>query len=110
MEYKNGNIFEKILKGELECKKIFEDEFVLSFWDAYPKAKYHALVIPKALYATFQDFALQEGEWQVGSFFKKVNFIALEVLKLGDNFKLLINNGKSAGQEVFHFHVHILSN
>jgi histidine triad (HIT) family protein len=104
------NIFSKIIKGEIPCKKIFEDENVLSFWDIYPKAPIHALVIPKLNYSTFEQFAQNEPSDVVGNFFIKVNFIATDILNLKYNFKLVINNGEKAGQEVPHFHVHILSN
>lgn len=105
-----SNIFSKIIKKEIPCKKIFEDENILSFWDIYPKARIHALVIPKLNCYNFESFIEKENIQNIGHFFSRVNFIATDILKLKDNFKLIINNGEKAGQEIFHFHVHILSN
>lgn len=108
--YNEDNIFAKILRGELPSKKVFEDEAVLAFYDIHPKAKVHVIVIPKLQVTSFQDFTEKSNEKEIGDFFKKVKYIAIEVLKLDENFKLLVNNGVNAGQEVFHFHMHILSN
>ena len=108
--YNEDNIFAKILRGELPSKKVFEDEGILAFYDIHPKAKVHVIVIPKLQVTSFQDFAEKYNEKEIGDFFKKVKYIAIEVLKLDENFKLLVNNGANAGQEVFHFHIHILSN
>ena len=105
--YNEQNIFNKIIKGELPCKKIYEDERVLSFYDINPKSKIHALVIPKGGYVDFGDFVSKAKSDEIANFFNKANFIASSVLGLS-NFKILTNNGKGAGQEVFHFHIHIL--
>jgi diadenosine tetraphosphate (Ap4A) HIT family hydrolase len=110
MKYDSSNIFFKIIKGEVPCKKIYEDEAVLAFYDIHPKAKIHALVIPKVECFSFENFIEESKPETIAEFFSKVKFVASEVLGLKENFRLVINNGSSAGQEVFHFHVHILSN
>ena len=56
MSYDNNNVFAKILRGEIPCEKIYEDEFVLSFYDVNPQKKIHALVIPKGKYINLDDF------------------------------------------------------
>lgn len=100
------NIFTKIINKQIPCKAIYEDENILSFYDINPRAKIHALVIPKINVINFSDFC-EKGD--LNEFFKKVKFIAEDVLKLTD-YKILTNNGKNAGQEVFHFHLHIMAN
>ena len=57
MTYDENNIFAKILRGEIPCKKIYEDDYVLSFYDINPQKKIHALIIPKGKYIDLDDFA-----------------------------------------------------
>ena len=57
MSYDDNNIFAKILRGEIPCNKIYEDDFVLSFHDINPQKKIHALVIPKGKYVDLDDFS-----------------------------------------------------
>ncbi len=108
MLYNKNNIFYKIINGDIPCKKIYEDSNILAFYDIKPKTKIHALVIPKKEYINFTDFTQNASEKEIIIFFQKVNFVANDVLKL-THFKLQTNNGEESGQEVFHFHVHILS-
>ena len=61
MKYDKNNIFAKILRGEIPCKKIFENEFVLSFYDINPQKKIHALIIPKGAYIDLDDFIRENG-------------------------------------------------
>ena len=107
--YNSQNIFAKILRKEIPCKTIYEDDTILAFHDINPRAKIHALVIPKIEAVSFSDFIANNNNETIAEFFKRVNYIACNVLNLQD-FRLQINNGANAGQEVFHFHVHILGN
>lgn len=107
--YNSQNIFAKILRKEIPCKTIYEDDTILAFHDINPRAKIHALVIPKIEAVSFSDFITNNNNEEIAEFFKKVNYVACNVLNLQD-FRLQINNGANAGQEVFHFHVHILGN
>jgi len=107
--YNSQNIFAKILRKEIPCKTIYEDETIFAFHDINPRAKIHALVIPKIETVSFSDFITSNSNEMIGDFFKKVNYVAYDILNLAD-FRLQINNGANAGQEVFHFHVHILGN
>ena len=67
MSYDDNNIFAKILRGEIPCNKIYEDDFVLSFHDITPQKKIHALVIPKGKYTDLDDFSLKaSSEGMVG--------------------------------------------
>jgi len=108
-KYDPNNIFAKIIAGQVPCKKIYEDELILCFYDINPEAKIHALIIPKLACLNFSDFVSKAGPLQVASFFSTIKHIAENVLKLTD-YRLKTNNGKGAGQDVFHFHVHLLSN
>lgn len=105
--YDKNNIFAKILRSEIPSKKVYEDSEVLAFYDINPKARIHVLIIPKGEYLTFADFILNSNN--IEDFFKRVRYIAEDVLQLKD-FKLITNNGEGAGQEVPHFHIHILGN
>lgn len=102
------NIFTKIIKGEIPCKKIFENDQCIAFHDINPRAPIHALVLPKQNIINFTDFMNQNKQNSIfiGEFFQTVNKIATEELNLKD-FQIIANNGKQAGQEIFHFHVHI---
>ena len=109
MIYDNENIFAKILRLEIPCEKIYEDEYIFSFKDINPKAKLHILIIPKKPYIDFVDFLEKaDANYQL-NFWNSVNRI-LSQLELKDKgFKIKSNKGKDSGQEVFHFHLHIIS-
>ncbi len=107
--YDSRNIFAKILKGEIPCEKVFEDEHSLFFNDINPQAKIHVLGIPKAECVDISDFIEKSDEKTFISFFKSINHV-LNILKVKDGgFKIISNSGKGGGQEVPHFHVHILA-
>lgn len=103
--YDRDNIFAKILRGEAPCNKVYEDDNVLAFHDIRPLAPVHVLVIPKGEYVSFDDFAASG--CNLAEFFSTVRKIAhmLDLHKSG--YRLTTNHGPAAGQEVFHFHVHI---
>ena len=106
--YDENNIFAKIIKGEAPCEKIYEDDNVLFFKDINPSAKIHVLGIPKTPSVDFSDFILKTDPAVVAEFYKKINTV---IEKLGikeSGFKIITNSGDNGGQEVPHFHVHIL--
>lgn len=106
MSYDSGNVFAKILRGEIPAKKIYEDEFAVAFPDMAPNAPTHVLVIPKGEYARYDDFIATATDAQIAGFFKAVRTVANQ---LGvDAYRLITNNGEAVGQSVHHFHVHIL--
>lgn len=107
--YDNNNIFAKILRGEIPSKKIHEDDTVLAFHDAYPIAETHLLIIPKKPYISYTDFVTKASVEEIGAFFQKVHQIAQTYLGSEVDYRVITNNGKNAGQTVFHFHIHILS-
>ncbi len=107
MAYDTTNIFAKILRGDIPCNKVYEDVFALAFHDIAPVAPIHVLVVPKGDYESFADFAAKAGTRNVGQFFESVQRV-VQQLGLKD-FRIITNNGASAGQSVPHFHVHILA-
>jgi len=99
-------IFCKIIAGEIPSKKLYEDEDVLAFWDISPQAPVHFLVIPKKHISMPVDIT-EEDEQVTGKMLR----IAAQLAKeqgVGDRYRVIFNNGKKAGQIVFHLHMHIL--
>ena len=110
MSYDYNNIFAKILRGEIPCKKIYEDEFVLSFHDIDPQKKIHALVIPKGKYVDLDDFSQNASPDEMVGSLKGINTVAkqLEIsVDTGKGYRALANVGEDGGQEVPHLHFHL---
>ena len=106
--YDNNNIFAKIIDGKIPCKKIYEDENVLFFEDINPVSKIHILAIPKVKCVNFSDFIANNNEKTISNFFKKINMV-IESLGIKESgYRVISNSGIDGGQEVPHFHVHIL--
>ena len=110
MIYDNKNIFAKILRGEMPCDKIYEDEFILSFKDISPQAKIHILIIPKVSYIDVADFLQNADSQYQTNFWQSVNKIIDNLDLRLKGFQIKTHKGKDGGQEVFHFHLHLLSN
>jgi len=111
MTYDKNNIFAKILRGEIPCKKIYEDDYVLAFHDVNPQKKIHALVIPKGEYVNLDDFSSNATEKEIVGLTKGIAEAAKklgvsEVVK-GEGYRSLVNVGTHGGQEVPHLHFHI---
>jgi len=110
MIYDNNNIFEKILRGEIHCNKIYEDEFVLSFHDINPQKKIHALVIPKGKYINLDDFSLNASPEEMVGLIKGINIVANKLgisTEVGEGYRALANISDDGGQEVPHLHFHL---
>ena len=106
--YDKNNIFAKILRKEIACDSVYEDEKVLFFNDINPQAKIHILGIPKLEVIDFGDFVLKADEKEVKFFLYKVYDIINEAGLDNDGYKIITNSGINGGQEIPHFHVHIL--
>ena len=106
--YDNNNIFAKIIRNEIPCDKVYEDDKTLFFKDINPKAKIHFLGIPKAEVVSLSDFILKCKESEVYYFFQKTIEITNKFDLGKTGYRLITNDGKDANQEVAHFHVHIL--
>ena len=105
--YDDTNIFAKILRGEIPCKKVYEDEWALAFHDINPLAPVHILVIPKGPYVSWDDFTENASDDEIAGFVRAVGKVAREQQLVVQGYRLLGNVGKRAGQEVAHLHVHI---
>ena len=105
--YDDSNIFARILRGELPCSKVYEDEHVLAFNDIHPLAPTHVLVIPKGAYVSWDDFSRKAADEEIAAFVRAVGRIAREAGLVEPGYRLLANVGPNSGQEVPHLHVHI---
>ena len=111
MSYDDSNIFAKILRDEIPCKKIYEDEFVLAFHDINPQKKVHALVIPKGEYVNLDDFSSRASQEEIVGLMKGISIVAKKIgvsdTVQGGGYRSLVNVGENGGQEVPHLHFHI---
>ena len=109
MAYDQNNIFARILRGEIPCRKVYEDDYVLAFHDINPQAPTHILVIPKGAYVSFDDFSATASEAEIAAFVRAVGRIAREAGAVESGYRILANHGEDAHQEVPHFHLHIFA-
>ena len=110
MKYDDNNIFAKILRGEVPCKKIYEDEFVLSFYEINPQKKIHALVIPKGKQVDLDDFSSNATAEEMVGLLKGINIVAKKLgisVDTGKGYRALANISEDGGQEVPHLHFHL---
>ena len=110
MAYDDSNIFAKILRSEIPCDKIYEDEFILSFYDINPQKKIHALVIPKGKYIDLDDFSLNASPEEMVGLLKGINIVAKKLgisSGVGKGYRALANISEHGGQEVPHLHFHL---
>ena len=105
--YDEGNIFAKILRGEIPNKTVYEDEHALAFHDIEPKAPIHILVIPKGAYVSWDDFSARASEAEIAGFVRAVGHVAREQGLVEPGYRALANVGGHGGQEVPHLHVHL---
>ena len=110
MIYDDSNIFAKILRGEIPCNKIYEDDFVLSFHDINPQKKIHALIIPKGKYVDLDDFSSNASPEEMIGLLKGINMVAKKLgisTEVGNGYRALSNISNDGGQEVPHLHFHL---
>ena len=111
--YDNQNIFAKILRGDIPCEKIYEDEYVLSFKDVNPQAPSHILIIPKGAYTDINDFIENASNDEIIGFNKAIpvvaNQLGISETSGGKGYRLISNAGFEAHQTVAHFHIHLLA-
>lgn len=105
--YDDGNIFARILRGEIPANRVFEDEHVLAFHDINPLSPTHILVIPKGPYVSWDDFSERASAEEIAGFVRAVGKVARDSGLVRPGYRLLANAGLNAGQEVPHLHVHI---
>ena len=107
MSYDDGNVFAKILRGEIPNKTVYEDDHVLAFHDINPLTPTHVLVVPKGRYVSMDDFTATASDQEIAALFRAVGAIARQLGVAGGGYRILANNGPDAHQEVPHLHVHI---
>ena len=109
MKYDKDNIFAKILREEIPCKKVYENKYVLSFHDINPQKKMHVLVIPKGEYINLEDFIDKASDKEIVEFNKAITHIVrmTKISNLEGGYRVLSNTGIDGGQEVPHLHYHI---
>ena len=105
--YDEQNIFAKILRGEIPCKKVLENEHVMAFHDINPLAPVHVLVVPKGAYVSWDDFSEKAGDAEIAALARAVGEVARMVGADTQGYRVLSNVGKRGGQEVPHLHVHV---
>ena len=105
--YDEHNIFARILRGEVPCDRVYEDEAVLAFRDINPLSPTHVLVIPKGAYVSWDDFSARASEAEIAAFVRAVGTIARDAGLVEPGYRLLANVGGFGGQEVPHLHVHV---
>ena len=106
--YDTNNVFAKIIRGEIPCDKVYEDKEVLFFNDINPSSKIHVIGIPKLPCVDFSDFILKNDMNIISGFFRKVDMVISKLDIKKEGYKIISNSGKNGGQEVPHFHVHIM--
>jgi histidine triad (HIT) family protein len=105
--YDDSNIFGKIMRGEIPCRKVYEDAWALAFHDINPQAPVHVLVLPRGKYCSFADFSANASEEEIAGFIRAVGKVAKDLGLEAPGYRLLFNMGADSGQEVPHLHVHL---
>jgi len=106
--YDSNNIFAKILRGDIPCKKIYEDDTVLAFHDISPQAPSHILVLPKGAYVDMDDFTAKASDAEITGLFRALGKIAREAGLAEGGYRVISNIGLDGGQEVPHLHLHLV--
>ena len=109
MAYDESNIFARILRGEIPCDTVFEDDHVLAFHDVNPQTAVHILVIPKGAYVSMDDFGANASHAEIAALMRAVGRIAADNGVAQTGYRVLVNNGADANQEVAHLHLHIFA-
>lgn len=107
LPYDPTNIFARLLRGEIPCAKVYEDDHALAFHDIAPQAPVHVLVIPKGAYVSWDDFSASAPAEEIAGFIRAVGHVARDLGLVAPGYRLLANVGADGGQEVSHLHVHL---
>jgi len=105
--YDPTNVFARILRGEIPCRKVGENDHAFAFHDIAPQAPVHVLVIPKGAYVSLSDFAAQATDAEIAGFWRLVGQVAKALGVEATGYRVLSNMGEHGQQEVPHFHVHL---
>ena len=107
--YDDQNVFAKILRGEIPCRKVFESDHALAFHDLHPQAPVHILVIPKGAYVSWDDFSARASDAEIAGFVRAVGTVARDAELVAPGYRLLVNTGLDSHQEIPHLHLHIFA-
>jgi histidine triad (HIT) family protein len=107
--YDPDNIFARILRGEIPCAKVYEDEWALAFNDIRPQAPTHVLVIPKSAYVSWDDFSAHASAEEIAGYVRAIGVVARQLGVVESGYRLLSNAGLNSHQEVPHLHVHLFA-
>ena len=108
MAYDDNNIFAKILRGEIPCEKVLENDHALALNDIAPQAPVHVLVIPKRPYQTASQFLHHASDSELAGFQRLVGEV-VSLSEIHDNgYRLIVNTNSNGHQEVPHYHLHVL--
>ena len=107
MVYDPQNIFAKILRGEIPCDKVYENDHALAFNDIVPQTPAHILVVPKGAYVSMADFSTNATDAEIGGLIRAVGQVARDAGLEDPGYRILANHGADAHQEVAHFHIHV---
>lgn len=107
MAYDPNNVFARILRGEIPCRKVYEDDYALAFHDINPQTPTHVLVIPKGAYVSFDDFSAAASDAEILGLMRAAGRIARDLGLAEPGYRMLANIGPDSLQEVPHFHLHL---
>jgi diadenosine tetraphosphate (Ap4A) HIT family hydrolase len=109
MSYDPNNIFARILRGEVPCKKVFENQYALAFHDIHPATPVHVLIVPKGAYVDMTDFSEKAADAEIVGFIRALNYVARLADPKGQGYRVLANSGPNSHQEVPHMHMHLFA-
>lgn len=109
LPYDDGNVFARILRGEIPVARLYEDEHALAFADIAPQSPTHILVIPKGAYVSWDDFSARAPDVAIAGFVRAIGTVARNAGLVAPGYRLLANTGPDSHQEVPHLHVHLFA-
>jgi len=107
--YDANNVFAKILRREIPVEILYEDDFALAFPDIAPQATIHVLIIPKGAYVSASDFGASASDLEIAGYARAISNVATQLGLQEAGYRLISNAGPDTGQEVPHYHVHLLA-
>ncbi len=107
--YDDGNIFARLLRGEIPSRRVYEDEHVVVFHDIAPWAPTHLLAVPRGRYVSWDDFSANASDAEIAAFTRAIGKVARDAGLVETGYRLIANAGRDSHQEVPHLHVHIMS-